>query len=152
MGETMAEKRQGLWLGGDPRLLAVLVLCGLLVFGLHWLTSLLATPTPVCAFQRHKGVFEKCVADVSSSKVPERVDQQGFDVTNELGRMGVSYLRKEGTCVIFVFESLPPDAIPELVFSPNGFRGLPLDDGSERGNSLVHLEKLDQQWFYCLRD
>lgn len=100
------------------------------------------TPDPTASYKRHRGSYAAYVADVRAGKIPSRADGQGHEVPKWLIDERVSYVRSEGECITFSFQSLPSDRIPLLVFSPSGTSGL----------TFVHWEQIDSQWSFAMRD
>jgi hypothetical protein len=130
-------------------LLLITIVAGVL-YATARFVSYLSTPAPVRAFQSTQSLLQPYAEAVLAGSTPKR-DDGDYVVPEWLQRTGAHYVRIEDGCVLFLFESLPPDALPMLVYSPNGYKGLPFRDREGR-NELVHLEYLDASWFYCLRD
>ncbi|HEY4313640.1 MAG TPA: hypothetical protein VGN12_29580 [Pirellulales bacterium] len=111
-----------------------------------------ATPPAVSSYRRGRTDFENAVAAIAAGTAELRADNQGFVVDPSLRKRGVTYVRQSDECVVFYFESLPPDAIAELIYSPHGFQALLIPTDHTGRNALLHLEKLDECWFYWVRD
>jgi hypothetical protein len=115
-------------------------------------TKLTMAPKAVVAYRRGESDFDKAILAITSGKAELRADGQGFMIDPPLRKRGVSYVRQNNEFVVFSFESLPPDALPEIIYSPNGFQALRLPTDHAGQNLLVHLEQLRYQWFYWERD
>jgi hypothetical protein len=118
-----------------------------IVFTLWALAWYIFTPEAIRAYRLHKGYFERYAQRVRSGTVAQRADGLGFQVDNFLQQQGVTHVYSDAHYTAFIFESLPPDATPMLIYSPDGLRGLPPADQSPN-RTLVEFQGLDAMWYY----
>ena len=70
----------------------------------------------------------------------------------QLQAAGVSDIRKRGKCLGFYLASLPPDANYEILYAPDGFNDLPINEVAGPPNRLLELKRLDGDfhWYYWI--
>ncbi|HEX5472007.1 MAG TPA: hypothetical protein VFW73_08975 [Lacipirellulaceae bacterium] len=108
-------------------------------------------PSPVQVFERQRDVFEHYVRKANSGAIRSRDDGRGYLIPAALFDEGVSQISSADSCLVFYFASLPPDSIEEIIWSPDGCRGLPLHLDSLGRNTIHELVTLDNEWFYMRR-
>jgi hypothetical protein len=133
-----------------PRSSMLVIRCAIgaaVVVTLWVLISYIFSPEVIRAYRYHKNYFEKYAQRVLSGAVARRSDGLGFEVDDFLQQQGVTHVYSEADYVEFIFESLPPDATPMLIYSPEGLRGLPPANQSPV-RTLVEFQRLDDMWYY----
>ncbi len=131
--------------------------CGLVFFLLggisvalwhHW-----REPAPVKAYRKHHDSILAYIDSIRSGRIPESKGLLGgyviLDVLVPEGLIAVKKT-KDGS-IHFLFESLPPDPIPSLVYCPKTSLDLRQITPSE-GNAIVEGQCLEPHWFYCETD
>lgn len=111
----------------------------------------LALPAPIRAFRSNRAAYERVAAEVLSGKLTYSRERQSIIVKPDslgyrLANDGTRYVRQAGTCIEFSFEFMPTDAIPLLVYSPNGPTAIPARSG------IYEIQQLAPNWFYVRRE
>ena len=96
--------------------------------------------------------MQNYVSQVTRGSIRSRSDGRGYLIPPTLFRDGVTQITEVEGCIVFYFASLPPDSIEELVWSPQGYRGVPLRLDAAGRNTFHDLLTLDDEWFYIQRD
>jgi hypothetical protein len=114
------------------------------------------SPAEVSALRDNREDFTRCAERVLRGEGIQQDGAEGERLLNALQRAGVKGVRQEGGCVFFTFWFMPTDSIPELIYSPTGYGGLPTmavnPAGGPSHRHLTHFEYIDQEWFYWAWD
>lgn len=112
----------------------------------------ISKPYPVRALVDGRIEFTTLAKDVAEGRVPLRKDSQGYVLNDWLIDREVRYVRVRNNCVEFSFQSLPPDSTQKLIYSPQGYSGLPKFSVNDNGQGLVFFLSIDENWYYIRED
>ena len=137
-----------------PTLLACAVFCvvSCACVACYQLGRSRTTAYPIRVFAKRRAIMDNYVNQVVAGSIRTRADGRGYLIPPTLFRDGVTQITAAEDCVVFYFASLPPDPIEEVVWSPHGYRGLPLRLDAAGHNTLHDLLTLDDEWFYVQRN
>jgi hypothetical protein len=124
------------------------VLGGALVYGGLRYVDAMQAPEAVRAFRRHREMLERYVA-------AERAVTPAADLAKlrtHLPPAGFTGVSREEDCTRFYFTTRAGglDSFHEIIYSPQGFRGLP--DMRRQGRSIYRQEPLDGAWYFVIYD
>jgi hypothetical protein len=118
-------------------------------------------PPPIRTLKRNRKSIMQYLDSIRAGRVPLRSDGKGYFVLDSFGD-DVNRVESKDGCIVITFWFMPTDAIPQLVYSPSGFDGLPplykhadLSDSAHNnadGLTYFHREQVDGKWFYCVWD
>jgi len=126
------------------RFVFVAAVAASLSFGFWRLGYSVGTPYPIRLFNDHRRLFVETAAHVEDGTLPERGDNQGYQVPQALWEMGIRYIRRDEGCVAFVFATGPICPTDRILFSPHGHRGLPRYDLT----CLFASAYIDENWHF----
>jgi hypothetical protein len=132
--------------------IAVGALC-LSAFGVIYTSiaaSIFASPNPVKIFNSNRRTFELIANRVMNGVHVEGTDYQAAD--SQLGKAGVSNIRKRGKCLGFYLASMAPDSNYEILYAPDGYSDLPIHEAAGPPNKLLELKQIDDSyhWYYWI--
>jgi hypothetical protein len=115
-------------------------------------------PAPKKAFFAHREEITKYVESIKLGRIPTRPDRpelyRSLDVLIPYGLWAVKK-DADGT-IVFVFDSLPCDPTPTLIYSPHNEKDIreikPAGGTSIGGTAIIRGEMLERHWFYCEAD
>jgi hypothetical protein len=116
----------------------------------HNLYLLITRPEAVQAFYWHQSLLEQIIEAQTAGASKERFEQ----LSRELGRTNFTSVSKDGSCTVFYHSGFMAsiDCFHLIVYSPNGYRGLP-DYRRGEYNELIELYRLnDYRWYYVAHD
>lgn len=116
---------------------------GLLVYWIYYPTG------PVGVLQTNRDAITNYAKSILTETIQEG-ETPGYPMPRILRQNGARSVRRSGGCVVIQFEFMPTDAIPELIYSPKGYDGLPQNyktPGKEI--TFFRLQKIDEKWFFC---
>jgi hypothetical protein len=145
--------------GRRLRLLAVLSLLAVgFTVNILDVTGLME-PGPVRTLRWNREQIERYIFRIYAGLVPQREEGEGYYLLDVLAAAGARYVRVEEHCVVIYFASLPPDAVPVLIYSPYGWGGVPerYRPGGPRDAvpetwKVFDFRQIDDHWFYCRWD
>jgi hypothetical protein len=123
------------------------------VAGIFFLQLSYKDPAPVRAFAKHRSAIIAYVAAINAGRIPTMPGgTNSYALLDVLVPYGLTHVTKSSDGSIhFVFESLPTDATPSLVFCPQSQLDVrkitPVG-----GNVMVEGKLLESGWFYCEAD
>ena len=110
-------------------------------------------PAPKKAFYSHREEIMKYVESINLGRIPKRSDRselyRSLDVLMPYGLSTVSK-DADGT-IVFVFDSLPCDPTPTLIYCPHNEEDL-TKIKPVGGTAIIKGEMLERHWFYCEAD
>jgi hypothetical protein len=115
-------------------------------------------PGPIRALWWNRQRMEDYIFRLYAGLISEREDGQGYCVPDLLADAGVRYVHRERGCVVIAFPSLPPDPVPVLIYSPDGWAGVPERywpghrDPRNSTWQVFDFRRIDDRWFYCRWD
>ena len=113
----------------------------------------LGEPAPVKAYRKHHDSILAYTESIKAGRIPvNKGVHGGYALLDVLCPEGLTAVEKtKDGSIHFVFESLPPDSTPSLVYCPRtSFDVRRIDPIG--GTSIVKGECLDPHWFYCEAD
>ena len=126
----------------------VVLLVAWLVLGTLWVYDNRNTPAAVRAYRSNRAAL----AEIALNP-PELKEDERQPLANPLYDAGFVMLRRKGDCICFYHQGFMAaiDSWHEIVYSPNGARGLP---DVHRYSELYHLQEVgdDGRWYYVCHD
>ena len=147
--KTMKHWKLILILGMSAAIVCLVLIAGVLIAFVSY-----KDPAPVRAFSKYRGIIYTYVESINAGRIPKRngAPNGGYlllDVLQPHGRTAVT--KSTDGSVHFVFESMPCDATPSLVYCPNSRFDLRKIE-PVGGNAIVEGKMLEPCWFYCEAD
>lgn len=142
----------------------LVIAVGSLVFcvgALIWYVTTVPDPfyaedEPVRTLKRNRERIDAYIENVYAGQIPKRADDQGYYVLDSLANHGARYVRVEQGCVVIYFACMPTDAVPTLIYSPQGQAGVPEEykPAGQRNNcppkwEVFDFTPIDAHWTYC---
>ena len=109
-------------------------------------------PWPTRVYLRHASALQQSAEDILQN--PPADDWSGSSLPASLQGTDVSRIRVDGSCVIVSLATLPMSPSYQLVYSPGGYRALPIAGVRGPYNSFYELKRVDSdgKWFYWIRN
>lgn len=108
-------------------------------------------PAPVRTLKRNRKEIAEYIESIKAGRVGRKNGE--YHLLQSLYRDGATHVRDDGKCIVITFAFLPTDAVPQLIYSPDGSQGLPkryLLGGLDW--SFFELQQLEENWFFCRWD
>lgn len=102
-------------------------------------------------YSRAKSDLEGLVATIEDGGIEYDSSRHTYPVPPSLAASGIRYVRAEQGCIMMYLETLPPDASHILVYSRDGYSGIPCMCGANGENQVVCMHYLDHKWFLVYR-
>lgn len=112
-------------------------------------------PHAVRTYLRNREAINTYVQNIYRGQIPELRHPGMFGDTDYylldvLRPEGVFAVSKQNDCVVIMFEFLPDQAARELIYSPDGRRGLPSKYLAPNPNWVIfEIREIEPNWYYC---
>jgi hypothetical protein len=121
--------------------------CGLLP--LYWLHHQRMQDDPALVYRYYERELHGYAQRLEAGEVYSDPNR-GYAIPPFLIDHGARYVVREGGCFVVVFGFLPPAAVPELWYSPQGFDPLPPGlEEVKRKSGYFRWESLSPHWGAC---
>jgi hypothetical protein len=144
----MKDSKFALVLGMGAAIVALAVVACVLFLQLSY-----KDPAPVRAFAKHRSAIIAYVASINAGRIPTTPGgTNSYLLLDVLAPYGLTHVTKSSDGSIhFIFESMPTDATPSLVYCPQSRLDVRKITPAG-GNVMVEGKLLEACWFYCEAD
>ena len=104
-------------------------------------------PDPVRIFREHEVELRDYVRRINAGQVQE--NDRGYALPQFLIDDGAKEIKKKDGCIVIVFNFLPTDAVPELLYCERGFNPLPAELAERKKLAFFRWELLAPDWGFC---
>jgi hypothetical protein len=98
--------------------------------------------------------MENYISAIQTRQVGLRSRGSGYCLSECLATNNATRVVAQDGCIVITFGFLPPDAVPQLIYSSTGFSGLPsfYKHQNAAGPAFFMRTPVDDKWSYCLWD